>query len=130
MRRFFQLGLATHLTLVFLIGLGAYLGVLPTFIGAIPHSDWAMHALLIGGLAFFFDGAIDHRPLAFGKGSLAGAAVLALAGIEEWAQRFSHRRSSSWGDFIADAIGVVFFVWLARRISRGVNAAPSVARTA
>lgn len=117
MRRFFRLGLAAHFTTVFFIGLGAYLGVIPTFIHAVPHADWAMHALLIGGVAFFLDGAIDHRPLYRGKGSLAGAAVLALAGFEEWAQRFSHRRSSSWGDFIADAIGVVFFVWLARRIT-------------
>lgn len=119
MKRFFRLGLAAQLTFVILMGTGAYAGFLPTYIAAVPHLDWVLHAVFIGGLAFFLDGAIDHRPLFRGHGSLAGAIVLAVAGFEEWAQRFSARRSSSLGDFVADAIGVVVLVWLARRIARG-----------
>lgn len=117
MTSFFRIGLAGYSVVVFLIGLGAYVGVLPTFIAAVPHLDLLMHLILIGGVAFFLDGALRHRPLYRGRGSMGGAIVIAVAGFEEWAQRFSPRRSSTWSDFIADVIGVVLMVWLARRVT-------------
>lgn len=113
---FFRKGFVLYTAMVVLIGAGAYAGVLPTQMRALPHYDLVMHLVLIGGVAFFADGALGHRPLWRGLGSLGGAAVLAVAGIEEWAQRFSPRRSSSWSDFAADAAGVILFVWAARRI--------------
>jgi hypothetical protein len=127
MKRFFRIGLAAQLTFVILMGTGAYVGFLPTGLAAVPHLDWVLHAVFIGGVAFFLDGALGHRPLARGVGSLAGAVVMGVAGFEEWAQRFSSRRSSSWGDFIADAIGIVVLVWLARRLSRSEMAKESAA---
>lgn len=113
---FFRRGFIGWSAMVVLIGIGAYAGALPTAIGAVPHFDLVMHLLLIGGVAFFADGAIGHRPLYRGRGSLGGTAVLVAAGVEEWAQRFSPRRTSCWSDFIADAVGVILFVWLARRV--------------
>jgi VanZ family protein len=44
--------------------------------------------------------------------------VILIAGAEEYAQRFSARRTSTWSDFIADVVGVLFFSWLARRVAR------------
>ena len=55
-----------------------------------------------------------RRGLAFPR--LAPFAVLLVAGIEEYLQRLSPRRSSSWSDFVADAIGVCFFAWLSLRV--------------
>ena len=113
---FFRKGLVVHTTMVVLIGAGAYAGVLPTALRLVPHVDLLLHLLLIGGVAFFLDGALAHRPLYRGRGSLGGAAVIAVAGVEEWAQRFSPRRTSTWSDFAADVLGVMLFVWLARQI--------------
>jgi hypothetical protein len=129
MTSLFRIGLVGYGTMVFCIGLGAYLGVLPTFIAAVPHLDLLMHLLLIGGVAFFLDGALQQRPLYRGRGSLAGLAVIAVAGFEEWAQRFSPRRSSTWEDFFADVIGVFLMVWLSRRVVAAHAAAAPRATT-
>lgn len=119
MKSLFRLGLSVQLTLVVLGALAAYVGVMPAApFGAVPHLDFFLHVIMIGGLAFFLDGTLEHRALWRGRGSLAGALVLGVAGIEEWAQRLSPRRSSTISDFVADTLGVVFFVWLARRVGR------------
>jgi hypothetical protein len=123
MKRLFRAGFAAHLALVVAISIGAYTGVLPTAIAAVPQLDKLGHAILIGGLAFFLDGALGHRALlrerAFPR--LAPVLVLMVAGIEEYAQRFSSRRSSSWGDYAADVVGVCFFTWLSLRVDRAVD---------
>jgi len=115
MKLFFRAGLAAHLTLVIAISIGAYTGLLPTMIRSVPHLDKLGHAILIGGIAFYLDGVLDHRRLWLSP-SLAAVAVLAVAGVEEYAQRFSPRRSSDLMDFAADVVGVCFFVWLSRRL--------------
>jgi hypothetical protein len=120
MKRFFVVGLILQLTFDVLCGTGAYLGLLPTHMAAVPHLDLVGHFLFIGGVAFFLDGVLDRRPLPFGFWSLGGALVIAVAGIEEYLQRFSARRSSTWSDFIADVLGVVLCVWLSRRVGRRV----------
>lgn len=124
MTSFFRIGFVAYTTVVVLIEIGAYTGGLPTAMASVPHADKWMHLVLIGGIAFFLDGAIRHRPLWRGRGSLAAAAVLMVAGIEEWAQRFSSRRESSWADFAADFVGVMLFVWLARRLTSRTRPEP------
>jgi hypothetical protein len=49
--------------------------------------------------------------------------VLLVAGVEEWAQRFSTRRTSCCSDFAADVAGVCFFCWAGSRLRQ--NMAPS-----
>jgi hypothetical protein len=119
MRTFFRVGFAAHLLLVLLISIGAYTGLLPTSLPDFPGFDKLGHAVLIGGLAFFLDGALAHRRLlqAHAFPRLAPVLIVAAAGIEEYLQRLSSRRSSDWGDFAADVVGVCFFAWLARRVS-------------
>jgi VanZ family protein len=118
-RRLFRLAFALQLGLDFLIGLGAYTGKLPTSLPQVPHIDLLIHAILIGLLGGLLDGSLGFRRvvprLAFpGVGAVL---VLVVAGIEEYAQRFSPRRSSTYSDFFADVVGVLFFSWLARRLS-------------
>jgi VanZ family protein len=127
MTSFFQKGLAAQIALVVAMSVAAYTGMIPTSLPEVPHADWLGHAVGIGGLAFFLDGVLRQRPLWGGRGSLAAAIVLFVAGVEEYAQRFSPRRSSSWGDFAADVVGVFFFVWLSRRLTaaRGTRAIAS-----
>jgi len=122
MTSFFRKGLLAQLTLVVAMSVAAYTGRIPTSLPQVPHADWLGHAVGIGGLAFFLDGALRRRPLPGGRGSLAAAIVLLAAGVEEYAQRFSPRRSSSWGDFAADVVGGIFFVWLSRRLTAARDA--------
>jgi VanZ family protein len=119
MKTLFCLGFAAQLTLVVLISIGAYTGMLPTSLPQFAYADKLGHAVLIGGLAFFLDGALEHRRLfrdhAFPR--LAPSAVLTVAGVEEYLQRLSPRRSSDLADFAADVVGVCFFTWLAARVT-------------
>jgi hypothetical protein len=119
-RRHFRWALAFQLALDILIGLGAYLGVLPTVLPRLPHSDLLLHAILIGLLGGLLDGALGFRRLLpnLVRPRLGQLLVILVAGIEEYAQRFSARRTSTWSDFIADVMGVLFFSWLARRVAR------------
>jgi polysaccharide biosynthesis protein VpsQ len=127
----FRLGLAAHLSLVVLISAGAYAGFLPTSIPEVPYFDKLGHAILIGGLAFFLDGALGHRPLWPGLSfpRLGPVIVAAAAGIEEYLQRLSPRRSSDLGDFAADVVGICFFSWLSRRVVEARGRAASRSRS-
>ncbi len=86
----------------------------------VPQLDKVVHFGLGGALAFFLDGVLRRRMLRIGPIALPLAAVLVLvpAGIEEFLQRYSVNRTSSFGDYAADVVGVTFFVWLSRRASR------------
>jgi VanZ family protein len=127
MNTFFRAGLVLHLGLVVVISVSAYAGVIPTSFAAVPHLDLLGHAILIGGIAFFLDGALGHRGITRESAlPLAPVIVLAVAGVEEYLQRLSPRRSSSWSDFAADVVGVCFFTWLARRVSERRSAAAAL----
>jgi VanZ family protein len=66
------------------------------------------------------DGALGRRSFAPARGipkgavSLAAVLVLVPVGVEEYLQRFSACRSSSFGDFAADALGVAAGIWVSR----------------
>jgi VanZ family protein len=120
----FRLGLVAHLAFVVLVSIGAYTGTIPVQLPDFPHFDKLGHALLIGGLAFWLDGALEHRPLLRERLPglrLAPVIVLTLAGIEEYLQRLSPRRTSDIADFAADAVGAIFFTWLAGRVGRALT---------
>ena len=118
MTRLWRIGFSIQLGLVLAISAGAYLGVLPTSLPAVPHADLVAHAVLIGLLGFFLDGALAYRPLLRAAGflRLGSALVLCAAGLEEIAQRLSARRSSSITDFAADVAGVLLLSWASRRV--------------
>jgi hypothetical protein len=114
-KRFMWGGLAAHGTLVLLIATLAYQGALWSYLPAIPHFDLAGHFVLIGGLAFFLDGVLGYRPLTRGSPSwlrMAPVLILSLAAVEELAQAWTPRRTSSVSDFLADVVGVVGLSWL------------------
>ena len=120
--RLWLVGLFAHLTAVTAIGTAAYLSLLPNLAPYLTrHYDLALHAVLIGLLAFFLDGALSCRPVLharLGWLRLGPAIVLALAGLEELAQSLSPVRSCSLSDFVADLVGVVVFSHLALRAHR------------
>ena len=118
---FWKIGFTLHACCVVLIAALAYLGILPTTYKVIPHADVIGHAVLIGLLAFFLDGMLRFRPVFPDKLRtlrIAPVAVLLVAGLEEIAQRFSPRRTSSIIDFAADVVGVLFASWLAYHLEQ------------
>jgi polysaccharide biosynthesis protein VpsQ len=119
LRRFYRIGLVAHSVLIVSIAAGAYAGVLPTKISLIPYYDTVMHFLLVGMFGFFLDGAFEHRSIVEVPfvPRVGPALALVLAAAEEYLQRLSPRRSSSWADFAANATGIFVCAFLARRIS-------------
>lgn len=110
----------------------AYHGLLPALPTFAPRNIDALgHAILIGLLAFFLDGALDFRPLLRNRVPwlrLGPFIVLLVAGTEELLQALSPNRTCSWSDFVGDVVGIVFFSWVASRILRRREA--SIARQA
>lgn len=120
----FRVATVAHFAVVVAIAIGAYTGSLPTSLPSVPHADLLGHAVLVGLLALLLDGALAWRaPVrALPWLRLGPALVLAVAGAEEWAQRFSVRRTSCWSDFAADVVGVCVFSWAGRRLLAGARA--------
>jgi VanZ family protein len=118
--RTWWLGFAIYLTVILAIVVAAYLGELPSPPSVFPRRiDMLGHFILIGGLAFFLDGALSFRPLFRQRAPwlrLAPTLVLAVAGLEELAQGLSPNRSMSFYDFVGDFLGVLFFSWLAMKL--------------
>lgn len=111
-------GLAGSVIIAAVLSLVSYREGLP--FDQMPHLDKMVHFGLGGALAFFLDGVLRRRMLRIGPIAAPLAAILVLvpAGIEEFLQRYSINRTSSFGDFAADVLGVSFFVWLSRRLGR------------
>jgi len=121
---FWKIGFVLHACCVVLIAVLAYLGILPTTYKVIPHADVIGHAVLIGLLAFFLDGMLRFRPLFLNTLRILRVAplvILLIAGLEEIAQRFSPRRTSSLIDFSADVVGVLLASWLAYQLEQRVR---------
>jgi hypothetical protein len=114
-------GFGFHLALVSTVIVAAYLGRLPD-VGIIGRYDYVGHAVMIGFLAFFLDGALGFRPLLPGARlpwlRLAPVLVIVVAGAEELLQRLSPHRTCSITDFAGDVVGVFALAWLALRIER------------
>jgi hypothetical protein len=124
MRRFWLWGLAVQGSLVITLSCLAYAGGLNASILAQPHMDKVGHFFFIGLVGFFLDGLLEHRPLFRGHASfvrLGPVVVLALAGVDEFVQRYARHRDSSWLDFAADVAGIVFFSWLAKRLTNALE---------
>ena len=93
--------------MVVALSLVAYAGHVPAFIAA--HGiDKVLHAAMSLTLT-----ALLARGLG-GRAVLAGALVIAPLAIDEYMQRFSASRSSDYGDLVADLLGVLLAIAIAR----------------
>lgn len=115
----YRLGLVATVFVTGVLSLIAYKEGLP-FDEILPNLDKAVHFSVGGALAFFLDGVLRRRAVRLGPLAVPLAALLVLvpAGIEEFLQRYSPNRTSSFADFAADVAGVAFGVWLSRRLGR------------
>jgi VanZ family protein len=104
------------------LSLQAYREGLPSAMESVPHLDKFFHFTIGGTMAFFLDILLRRRMVRIAalRVAIPLTALLLLipAGIEEYLQRYSIYRSSSIWDFAADTAGVVFFIWLSRRLVR------------
>ena len=115
------LGFATSALVAGSLSLLAYVEGIPTTAAGIPQIDKVLHFTIGGMLAFFLDGLLRRRMIpARSKGRvsvpLAAMLILVPAAIEEFFQRYSPNRSSSFGDFAADVAGVALAIWFSRRV--------------
>jgi VanZ family protein len=74
----------------------------------VPGGDKAAHAIMYGVLAALVVYALAGRPRFRAALVLAGAAIAAVAALDEWHQRFIPGRSASVGDWVADTAGAGF----------------------
>ena len=76
---------------------------------ALPLADKLGHFLLIGGLNWLVvQAAMAARPDSRTRVTvLSSLALLALAAIEEWSQRYFPSRTLSFWDFAASGLGIV-----------------------
>jgi VanZ family protein len=120
-RRWFLAGFVAQLIVVITIVVLAYGGALPLPRLAIANWDLLAHAVLIGMLGMFLDGALGFRPLwrtaprFLGLGPII---IIGVAGVEEILQMYASHRSSTLSDFVADVVGVVLFSAAARILTR------------
>lgn len=128
--RFACIGLALS-SVAFAIGVSAlaYGGKLPTWIPAAPGLDKLGHFVIFAGVAFFADGALGYRPL-LRRASwprLAPVLIWVPVAIDEWAQRFSTRRTPELLDLLADTVGIALGAWLSLAIDRWLGRRDGVA---
>ncbi|MBS2015458.1 MAG: VanZ family protein [Deltaproteobacteria bacterium] len=99
---------------VVLISIAAYAGRIPAALTA--HGvDKVLHASMAAVLTGCLARALRGRAL------LAALLVMAPLALDEYLQRFSSRRSSDWGDLVADLAGAFAVVaisalWKRRRL--------------
>jgi VanZ family protein len=129
-----RLGFALQLAAMCAMSGLAYTGHLPHFLALVPNADKVLHCTGYGLLAFFACGAGAASATTDGEARramvLRAALVLAVAGLEEFLQRLSPRRTSCWSDFAADILGVslaLYVVWRRERSSSSRRPSPSPA---
>jgi VanZ family protein len=111
------LGFAAAVTAVIAMSFVAYSGHLPRGLSVHPI-DKVVHLSMAATLAFFLDAALRRKGLWPGSAIPRAALIIVPIGIEEYLQRFSAMRSSSLGDFAADALGVAIGITLARALKK------------
>lgn len=89
------------------VSIAAYSGMTPTALSS--HGvDKVLHATMAGILTFCLARALR------GRAALAAVLVLVPLAIDEYFQRYSHQRSSDWGDLAADIAGALLVVAIYR----------------
>ncbi len=119
--KIYRIGFVLHSLLMSVLIISASSGWLPRVDGLHIHADKVGHAFFFGLLAFFLNGALGFRGLWRGAPRwlpLGPIVVLLFAMTEEIAQLWLPCRTSSFGDFAADVVGVVLLSWLSRQVAR------------
>ncbi len=122
-RRIARMGAVVFLATLFLIVAAANLGIGREYYGwwidSFPGNDILGHFLLMGTLSFMVNYSLAGRQCRIGswRPQLGTVSVGALVTAEEFSQIFLPNRSFSFGDLAADMAGIVFFGWLAARMS-------------
>lgn len=104
--------LASFALFLVVVFVGAYSGLIPTEIRAIPYYDSIGHFVLYGLLAFFATAAYQ-RLLKVGRIRIPMAIVIvsSIAVVDEFTQTFSTMRTFSYTDLGWGLFGVMV-VWL------------------
>lgn len=115
------IGLAVaHVAFAIGVSALAYAGKLPAWLPPTPGIDKLGHFVIFAAVAFFADGALGYRPFVRRAPWLRLGPVLVWVpvAIDEWAQRFSMRRTPELADLLADTLGIAFGAWLSLAIHR------------
>jgi undecaprenyl-diphosphatase len=112
-----------QLALILLASQMAYLDLLPRRFLAWPWSDKVLHFLLFGLVAFWLQPWLAGTRLArVGRLPVAVALPLAVAAMDEFAQRFSPLRTFDLLDLASDLAGLLIFFGLAVVVTKLVSA--------
>ena len=117
------IALICYVAILIAISVLAYNHKIPAIITKIPYYDIIGHFLLFG-----IAGLLAHRALKRKVIKIfiicvpLGPAIITLIVFaEEFFQRFSQYRSSSYADIIADICGILFFYYLDKRLAKKIN---------
>jgi VanZ family protein len=103
------------------VSVAAYAGLTPPALSS--HGvDKVLHATMAAVLTFCLARAMK------GRAALAAILVMIPVGIDEYLQRFSHRRSSDWGDLAADVVGALLVVAIYTLRRRAASWGKNIAR--
>ena len=94
----------------------AYLGGIPSFIGAIPYYDKIGHFVLYGMLSYVFWRVTNRKTVS--KIPLSPTIITALTIAEELLQGLSSNRTASYSDLIFSLAGVWIIVLIDKRFKR------------
>jgi len=97
------------------IGLSASRGWFPELFdqaARVPGGDFTAHAVLVGGLAVLMGWAV--RPAGRTTWAWTMSAISLVAVVEEVSQIWQVRRTFSWGDLLANALGIGAAVLITR----------------
>jgi VanZ family protein len=110
--------------LIILIIVLADIGALPPYLRLLkdlPYGDKVGHFILYGILTLLVDLALfrscPHRSRKF-LAVTSGLILAVLIGLEEFSQQYFADRTFSLKDLAASYLGLLFFSWLALRLSR------------
>ena len=110
--------------LILLIIILADIGALPPslrLLKDLPYGDKIGHFILYGILTLLVDLALFRSLPPQSPKRVAvtiGLTLALLIGLEEFSQQYFANRTFSLGDLAASYLGVIFFSWLAMRVSR------------
>ena len=111
---------ALFIILIIVLADNGQLGILK-LVNQIPYGDKAGHFILYGILTLMIDLTL-FRSLPFQSPRrmtvISGLILALLIGVEELSQQFFASRTVSFQDLFAGYLGVIFFSWLALKISR------------